>query len=199
MGLATRMLAFARRAAGLALRRPKDALIVLLVILGLAQSWRLRRTERHATALATKIEGLPPDTKQVATLYRDRVVTKWRDGPTKIEYRDRYLPPEGHVEVVTKVDQPEKPPEMIVKDRGFTSRLGGGVVYAGEALALIDWKLAFWRRYSFTAGVTPRFGGLGVSRHVDDFTPFQNLEVLGIGGATWQGDPRFGVGVRINF
>lgn len=135
----------------------------------------------------------------MVTLYRDRVVTKWRDGPTKIEYRDRYLPLEGHVEVVAKVDQPEKTPEVVIKDRGFTSRVGGGIVYAGELLPLIDLKWAYWRRYSMTLGVTPQFSGVGLSRHVDDFTPFQNLEILGMGGLEWRGELRLGIGLRMNF
>ena len=161
--------------------------------------WRLKRESGHAQELTAKLEGLPPDTKQVVTVYRDRVVMRWRDGPTKVEYRDRYLPPEGHVEVITRFDQPEKPPEVVIKDRGFTSRLGGGIVYAGRVLPVADVNLALLRRYSLTVGVTPQFGGLGVSRHLDDFTPFQNLEVLALGGLGWHGEPRLGVGLRTNF
>lgn len=199
MGIAIRMLKAIGAAAAFAVRRPKEAAILLLAALLALTFWRLNRERGHARELATKLEGLPPDTKQVVTLYRDRVVTKWRDGPTKIEYRDRYLPPEGHVEVVTKVDQPEKPPEVVIKDRGFTSRLGGGVVYAGEPLPLIDLKWAYWRRYSLTLGLTPRFGGVGVSRHIDDFTPFGNLEILSLAGPDWAGKLRVGFGVRCNF
>jgi len=182
-----------------AVRRPKDAAIILLALLLAVLFWRFNRERSHAQELAAKIEGLPPNTKQVVTLYRDRVVMRWRDGPTKVEYRDRYLPPEGHVEIVTKVDEPEKPPEVVIKDRGFTRRLGGGVVYAGEFLPLIDLKVWYWHRYSATVGATPRFGGLGVSRHIDDFTPFGNLEFLGMGGLGWSGEPRLGIGLRTNF
>lgn len=199
MGIAIRMLKAVGAAAAFAVRRPKEAAILLLAALLALTFWRLNRERGHARELAAKIEGLPPDTKQVVTLYRNRVITKWRDGPTKIEYRDRYLPPEGHVEVVTKVDEPEMSPAVVIKDRGFTGRLGGGVIYAGEPLPLLDLKWAYWRRYSLTLGLTPRFGGLGVSRHVDDFTPFSNLEVLAVGGLGWRGDARFGMGLRINF
>lgn len=199
MGIAIRLLGALKTAALFAVRWPKEAAILLLAALLALTFWRLNRERGHAQELATKLEGLPPDTKQAITIYRDRVVTKWRDGPTKIEYRDRYLPPEGHVEVVTKVGQPEKPPEVIIKDRGLTSRLGGGMVYAGEFLPLIDLKVGFWRRYSATLGITPRFGGMGVSRHVDDFTPFTNLEVVGLAGVDWSGDLRLGLGLRTNF
>lgn len=199
MGLAIRLLGAIKAAALFAVRRPKEAAVILLAALLALTFWRLSREQAHARELAAKIEGLPPDTKQVVTLYRDRVVTKWRDGPTKIEYRDRYLPPEGHVEVITKVDQSEKPPDVIIKDRGLTARLGGGIIYAGEPLPLIDLKWAYWRRYSLTVGLTPRFGGFGVSRHIDDFTPFHNLEMVGLGGIGWHGDRRLGLGFRLNF
>ena len=199
MALAIRMTGALKAAALFAVRRPKDAAIILLALLLVLMFWRLKRERCRAQELAAKIEGLPPDTKQMVTIYRNRVVTKWRDGPAKIEYRDRYLPPEGHVEVVTKVDQPEKPPEIVIQDHGFTSRFGGGIVYAGEPLPLIDWKWAYWRRYNATVGITPEFGGIGLSRHVDDFTPFENLEILGIIGAGWSGQPRLGFGLRTNF
>lgn len=199
MGIAIRMLRAMGQAASFAVRRPKEAAILLLAALLALTFWRLNRERGHARELAAKMEGLPPDTKQVVTIYRDRVITKWRDGPTKIEYRDRYLPPEGRVELVTKVDQPEKPPEVVIKDRGLTTRLGGGLIYAGEPLPLIDFKWAYWRRYSLTVGLTPRYGGVGVSRHVDDFTPFQNIEILGMSGPDWTGRLRLGFGIRLNF
>lgn len=199
MAIAIRLLGAATDIMFFAVRRPKEAAVVLLAVLLALTLWRLEREKGHAQELAAKLEGLPPDTKHVVTLYRNRVITKWRDGPTKIEYRDRYLPPEGKVEVITKVDQPEKPPEVVIKDRGFTSRLGGGVVYAGEPLPLIDLKWAYWRRYSLTLGLTPRFGGVGVSRHIDDFTPFANLEILSLAGPDWTGKLRVGVGLRCNF
>lgn len=199
MALAIRLLLVLKATATFAVRRPKEAAILLLAALLALTFWRLKRERGHAQELAAKLEGLPPDTKQVVTIYRDRVVTKMRDGPTKIEYRDRYLPPEGRVEIVTKIDQPDRPPEVVIKDRGFTRRLGGGVVYAGEILPLIDLKVGYWRRYSATVGVTPRFGGLGLSRHIDDFTPFGNLEFLGMWGVDWSSKSRLGLGFRINF
>ncbi len=197
MGLAIRLLAAIKAAALCAVRRPKEAAILLLAALLALTLWRLTRERDRSCELTAKLEGLPLDTKQVVTVYRDRVVTKWREGTTKIEYR--YLPPEGKVEVVTKVDQPEKPPEVVIKDRGFTNRLGGGIVYVGKPLPLIDLKWAYWQRYSLSLGITPELGGLGISRHINDFTPFENLEILSLGGLDWQGDFRFGLGMRINF
>lgn len=193
------VIAVLRSAVTFTWRRPKDAALILLILLAGILGWRARRASERAAELVAKIEGLPPGTKQVVTINRDRVITKWRDGPTKIEYRDRYLPPEGHVEVVTKVDQPEKPPEVVIKDWGFTTRLGGGIVYSGKPLPLIDLKWAYWRRYSLTLGLTPQFGGVGLSRHMDDFTPFENLELVGIAGIGWSGERRVGLGLRTNF
>lgn len=199
MRLAIRLLSAVKTTALFAVRRPKEAAIILLVALLTLMSWRFNHERARAQGLTAKIEGLPPDTKQVVAIYRDRVVTKWREGATKIEYRDRYLPPEGHVEIVTKVDQPDRPPEVVIKDWGFTTRLGGGIVYSREALPLIDLKWFYWRRYSLTLGLTPQFGGVGISRHVDDFTPFTNLEILGLQGIDWRGKPQLGLGVRVNF
>lgn len=199
MGILIRLWDAITAPATFAVRRPKDAAIILLALLLAILFWRFHREQAHAQELAAKAEGLPANTKQVVTLYRDRVVVKWRDGPTKIEYRDRYLPPEGHVEVVTKVDQPEKPPEVVIKDRGLTARLGGGVVYSGKILPLVDLKWAYWRRYSLTTGITPEFGGIGLSRHIDDFTPFSNLEIFGLVGASWHSDGRMGIGIRTSF
>jgi len=199
MALAIKLLDALKAAVLFAVRRPKEAAIILLAILLALTFWRLKNERGRAQELVAKIEGLPPDTKQVVTIYRDRIVTKWRDGPDKIEYRDRYLPPEGHVEVVTKVGQPDRPPKVVIKDWGFTTRLGGGIVYSGKPLPLIDLKWAYWRRYSLTFGLTPQFGGLGLSRHVDDFTPFHNLEIVGMGGIEWTGERRIGIGLRTNF
>ncbi|KKW22356.1 MAG: hypothetical protein UY62_C0006G0003 [Parcubacteria group bacterium GW2011_GWF2_50_9] len=184
---------------GFIIRRPQEAAIILLALMLAVLYWQLKRETGRAEQLTAKIEGLPPDTKQTVTIYRDRIVTRWRDGPTKVEYRDRYLPPEGHVEVVSKMDQPEKPPEVVVKDRGFTMRLGGGLVYSGALLPMVDLKCAYWKRYSLSAGITPQFGGIGLSRHLDDLTPFQNLEIQGIAGLGWNAKFRFGIGLRTNF
>lgn len=181
------------------IQRPKDAAFVILAFLFVFMYWRLRREQSHVRELTAKIEGLPPDTKQIVTVYRDRVITKWRTGPAKVEYRERYLPPEGHVEIVTKENVPDKPPEVKIKDWGFTKRLGGGMVYSGRVLPEIDLKWFYWRRYSLTLGVTPQFGGIGISRHVDDFTPFQNLEILCLGGLDWHSNRHIGIGMRFNF
>jgi hypothetical protein len=181
------------------IRRPKDAAIILLALLLAIMFWQLNHEKSKTEKLIAKIEGLPPNTKQVVTIYRDRVVTKWRDGPTRIEYRDHYLPPEGHVEIVTKENEPDKPTEVKIKDWGFTSHFGGGIVYSRKFLPLIDLKWFYFKRYGFTLAVTPQFGGIGLSRHIDDFTPFKNLELLGLSGFGWNGKFHFAIAIRTNF
>ncbi|MBI2069464.1 MAG: hypothetical protein HYT79_02600 [Elusimicrobia bacterium] len=199
MRLAIKLASALKSAADFTIHRPKDAVIILLIFIIALTGWKLNREKNRVQELAAKIEGLPPDTKRVVTIYRDRIVTKWRTGPVKIEYRDRYLPPEGHIDVITKTDRPGELPEVVIKDRGFTRRIGGGFVYSDRFLPAVDLKWAFLRRYSSIIGITPSFSGLGISRHLDDVTPFQNLEILGIGGFAWDGNIRFGIGMRTNF
>ncbi|MBI4369221.1 MAG: hypothetical protein HY547_03215 [Elusimicrobia bacterium] len=199
MNLAIKFLSVLKSAATFAIRKPKDAAIILLIFLLVLAGWRLSREKTRLHELAAKIEGLPPGTKQIITVYKDRVITKWRDGQTKIVYQNRYLPPEGRAEVAIKDDKAGALPEIFIEDRSFTRRLGGGIVYSNRLLPAIDLKWAYWKRYSTTIGITPEFGNLTLSRHIDDFTPFQNLEILGLSGISWNSRFRFGFGMRTNF
>ncbi|MCX5784598.1 MAG: hypothetical protein NTX59_02820 [Elusimicrobia bacterium] len=200
MAQAIKTLCGAVKAAALFIvRRPKDAAFVICGFLFVFILMELRHEQSHVRELTAKTEGLPPGTKEEVVVYRDRIIEKWRTGPAQVEYRERYLPPEGHVEIVTKENAPNKPPEVVVKDWGFAMRLGGGVVYSDRILPMLDLKWFYWKRYSLTVGITPKFGGLCLSRHIDDFTPFCNLEIFSIVGITWQGNRDVGMGVRINF
>ncbi|MBI4063458.1 MAG: hypothetical protein HY401_04065 [Elusimicrobia bacterium] len=198
MRLAIKFLSALKSAASFAIRRPKDAAIILLIFLLVLAGWRLNREKTRSHELTAKIEGLPPGTRQTITIYKDRVITKWRDG-AKIVYRDRYLPPEGRVDVEIKDNSPEASPEIIIKNRGFTKRWGGGVIYSGKILPAIDFKWVYWNRYGIIAEVNPQFGGMGLTRHVDDALPFYNLEILGVIGLSWSGKTRLGLGIRTNF
>jgi len=66
-------------------------------------------------------------------------------------------------------------------------------------LPMVDFKWAYLGRYSLTTGITPQFGGIGLSRHIDDMTLFQNLEIQCIVGPGWDTKLYFGVGLRTNF
>ena len=109
-----------------------------------------------------------------------------------------YLPPEGSVTLVTKEDT-RIAPEVVVKDHGWTFRPGGGTIYSARFLPEVDVKLVYWKRYSFLAGINSEFAGVGAARHVDDLIPFHNLEIFGLGGHSWHGTFRFGIGIRTNF
>jgi hypothetical protein len=115
-------------------RYPKEAVIIFLSLLLIFMNWRLKVERSKPQELGAKTASLPSGTKEVVTVYRDRVITKWRDGPTKVEYQDRYLPPEGHVEVIAKENQPDQAPEVRITDHGFTFRPGGGMVYSERLL-----------------------------------------------------------------
>jgi hypothetical protein len=195
----TKVLSAIRAIVSFLVRYPKEALIILLCLLLMFMNWQVRMERRISQELSAKTASLPAGTEEIVTVWRDRVVTQWRDGPTKIEYRDRYLPPEGKVEFVTKDKAQDQPPEIRIKDYGFTFRPGGGMVYCDRLLLEADAKFAYWKRYSALIGVTQDFGGLGLSRHVDDFLPFQNLELQGDAGLSWQGRLRLAIGLRMNF
>lgn len=175
----------------------KDAMIVVLGLLLLLLNWELR-VERGRIAHSPAAE-LPENVSKTITIYRDRVVTKWRSAPMKIIYRDRYLPPEGSVMVSLPAVGPQNEPQIVVMDHGFTHRLGGGMLYSEKFLPEADLKWFYFRRYSALGGVTPEFIGAGLSRHIDDFTPFDSVELAGLAGISWQGKLRFGIGLRTNF
>ena len=112
-----------------------------------------------------------------------------------------------------------KPPEVVVKDWGFTSRFGAGVVVspgnrldlvtaAGNRLSLpaspaLDWKWFYWKRWSTELQVSMFYVGPSVSRHVDDFMPrwlhADNVELAVGGGPCWRGGRCIGAGFRSNF
>ncbi len=158
-------------------RKPKETAIIILALLLAVTLLKLKHTQEKSYIMQAKTQELPKDTKQVVTIYKNKVIIKWREGPTKIEYRERYLPPEGKVEIITKENEPNKPPEVKVKDWGFTANLGGGVVYSGKFEPMLDLKWFYWKRYGLTLGVTRQGVGLGVSRHLDDVFLLRNSEI----------------------
>lgn len=186
-----------KRTLGFVVRQPKDAAIIGLSLICIFLNWKIGSERREAERSREIAGDLPADTKQIVTIYRDRVITKWRDGPQRVIYKERYLPPEGTVTLVTKKDS--ETPEVAVKDRGWTLRPGGGVLWSERLLPCADVKFAYWRRYGLTASLTPNFGGLGATRHLDDFLPFRNLEFQIVTGPSWEGRLRLSLGIRTNF
>lgn len=158
--------------------KPKEtAILLLLLLLGLL-FLRLSHEKNKNHELTAKIDGMPKNTKQIVTVEKNKVIVKYKETPTKVEYIEKYLPPEGKVEVITKENEPNKPPEVKIKDWGFTARLGGGVVYSGKLEPVLDLKWFYWRRYGLTVGVTKNHVGIGITRHVDDLIGFKNIEIV---------------------
>lgn len=103
--------------------------------------------------------------------------------------------------------------------RGWTSRFGYGLsispgknieVPVGEndklslpLLPTLDWKFRYHDRWSALIQVNPSYGGLAITRHVDDFTPrwlhVENTEFGINGGPEWGGGWRAGLTTRTNF
>ncbi|MBI4395898.1 MAG: hypothetical protein HY548_02300 [Elusimicrobia bacterium] len=176
------------------LRRPKDAFLILLALAVLFLAWRLKREKTEEAA-----GPVPADDKKIVTVQGDRVIVRRRKASGPVIQEERYLPAEGHMEVVEPEPGKGEGPQVVIRDRGMTAQFGGGLVYSGRVLPELDVKWFYWRRYSLAAGATPEFSGLALSRHIDDFTPFRNLEVAGMVGLDWHGKRRIGIGVRMNF
>ena len=95
---------------------------------------------------------------------------------------------------------------VVVKVSGFAFKPGFGAFYDGEGLkGEIDLKFAYWRRFSAILWASTQYGGLGVTRHVDDFFPKKiaprNVEFAIFGGLEY-GNPEnkaIFLGFRSNF
>ena len=179
-------------------RQPKDAAIIGLSLICIFLNWKIGVERKEAERSRVIAGDLPAGTKQIVTIYRDRVITKRREGPERVIYKERYLPPEGSVTFITEEDGHAKS-TVAIKDRGWTFRLGGGAVYSGRLQPSLDAKVTYWNRYGLLIGIMPDFAGVGASRHIDDILPFRNLEVLVIGGPSWSGHWRYGIGMRSSF
>lgn len=182
----------------LLVKRAQSLLLVILAVMVGILSFQTRRDERRIQELSVQAGNLPAGTAQIVTVYRDRVVTRTQVLPGKVEYRDRYLPPEGSVELYIRKDGLANDRQPEVKDYGFTCRLGGGLVYAGALLPQADIKWFYFRRYSVLTGITPQFMTISLSRHVDDVIPLQNAEIGGHIGVSWDGRIKLAFGIRTN-
>lgn len=185
-----------KRIISFAYSKPKEMVILLLLLLLGLLFLRLSYEKVKNHELTAKIDGMPKDTKQIVTIQKSRVIVKWKESPTEVKYVEKYLPPEGKVEIITKENEPNKSPEVKIKDWGFTAKLGGGVVYSGKLEPLLDLKWFYWRRYGLTLGATRQGIGIGITRHVDDVLRFQNIEMICFASPN---DNKFTIGVRFNF
>jgi len=112
------------------------------------------------------------------------------------------------------LDEINKPPEIIITNKGFTSRFGYGLIIGPglrtktsnltlPLLPVLDWKWFYWERWSLTGQINPEYFGPGITRHIDDFTPgwlkMKNIELGLTGGWKWQGGNRVDIYLRSNF
>jgi len=194
-----RLVSLANAAGSFLLRRPRDLAIVILALLAIALAIQVRHERHRLQEVSAQAGTLPPGTQQVVTVWKDRIITKTQVLPGKVEYRDQYLPREGSATIYIRKDVQGMVPAPVIKDRGFTLRPGGGIVFSGRLMPEGDVKWFYFRRYSLLGVVSPEFGAAGFSRHVDDLAPFANLEVMGLCGVSWHGDFRLGIGLRSNF
>jgi hypothetical protein len=84
---------------------------------------------------------------------------------------------------------------------GVTLKPGLGALYSDHFVPELDLKVVYAYRYSLKVGITPEFGDIGLSRHVDDLIPFfrfQNIELQVVYGMEFGGGRRWGIGVRSN-
>ena len=163
-----------------------------------------------------------PDEGSVITITRERDVAigKYEKLLEDIQKMDDV----GEIEEAKKrlrelLSEVRKPPEVIVKDKGFTSRFGYGMLLGPglgvkvdmgsdkdfdlPIMPVLDWKWGFWKRYSTIIQVNPKYIGPGITRHVDDFTPkslhMTNLELGITGGFMFTGGKRLDIILRQNF
>jgi|CXWL01.1.fsa_nt_gi hypothetical protein len=119
----------------------------------------------------------------------------------------------------TVSDGLNKPPEVIFRDWGLTSRFGYGLAFSpGHKLDLyvrdgmklsvpispqLDWKWGYWGRYSGLIQANMFYVGPEFTRHIDDVTPrwlhMNNMEFGVSGGKEWKGGWAVGTNLRSNF
>jgi len=119
----------------------------------------------------------------------------------------------------TVSDGLNKPPEVIFRDWGLTSRFGYGLAISpGHSLDLasdsgtrmkipispmLDWKYGYWGRYSALLQANLFYVGPEFTRHIDDVTPgflhMNNMEFGFSGGKEWRGGWAVGTNLRSNF
>lgn len=188
----------------------KNVLIVVLLLAAvvLAQQNSSLREDRamsaqEASEMAKKLKM--KDT-EVLRLRQRGPVTVWLTrtvpGGEVSGERAPYIPPEGGADVSAEI-MPDGTPKVTVKvkDKGFTARMGYGLIYSEKLYPEIDLKLFYYKRFSAKVGTTSKFLTGGVSRHIDDFVrwlKWHNVEVQGVLGYEFEGKLRPGLGIRSN-
>ncbi len=156
----------------------------------------------------------------VVTKERDEAIAQYQALLEKLKLAknpDEVKKIEGDLKTIA--DGLNKPPEIVFRDWGFTSRFGYGIAISpgsrldlatgdGVKLALpispqIDWKWGYWGRYSGLIQANLFYVGPEFTRHIDDVTPrflhVNNLEFGFSGGLRWTGGYAIGTNLRTNW
>lgn len=95
---------------------------------------------------------LKPTEKAKTVVQANKVITATRRTDGKVDVVQRYVPPEGKVEVIVPVGGGEQ--IVKVKDKGLTLSPGGGFGLVGvHPGAFVFVKFAYWRRIGLCGGV----------------------------------------------
>lgn len=154
----------------------------------------------------------------IVTKERDEAIKKYNEILDKIKHAKDSKEIEKLKEILAELlDEVYKPPKVIVKTKGFTSRFGYGLVINPDFTTTItgrrqidlpltvelDWKFAYCGKWSALVQVNPYFFGPAITYHIVDIVPkrlhFNNLEVGLTGGYRWSGGTQVGVILRSNF
>lgn len=167
------------------------SVLALLIIAGLLFSnwWRGRQIDKLAAQTGTLSD------KQAARVeMKDNKLTatvRQADGSVKTQVK--YVPPEGHAEVLQPTDGPS---EITVKRAGLTFRPAVQGFVGKELKAGLGARLAYFDRYGAGIGLDSDLEGyLFVDRRLDDLTGLLKNTTVGIYG----GRGRIGLLVGVYF
>jgi hypothetical protein len=106
-------------------------------------------------------------------------------------------------EVENVLEEIKNPVIITVKDRGFTFKPGFGMEWSSKIMpdTRLDFKFAYFKRYSALVGGSKGAVGLSVSRHLDDILWFRpmNIELFGQYNLLRFNNTRWSFGLRSNF
>lgn len=179
----------------------KEALIIVLIALVLYCGYINKKKDDQYVALQEKLISLPKEiTKKIIIKNGKADIAYREDG--KIKNIKKYVPPEGSITIKeTIISKDKTKTEVKIKNKGFIFKPGMGILYSKKLYPELDFKWAYLGRYSSTFGITTKFLGIGLTRHLDDLLPFspQNIEFQVMYGLDFDSGHILSTGIRINF
>lgn len=206
------------------IEKPREAIIIILLILLGILSYKYHLKERKIQELIVKRGELTEKLKSRITIKNDKVIIVYKDKKEIAKKKIIDVPPEGKVDIYTpkegeKVDKlkilekitikefeiPESSGTIVrAKIGGLTFKPGFGIIYnfsSKNLLGELDFKFIYYRRWSTMLFVSKEFGGVSISRHIDDMIFFKNVEVAIFYGVLFENmkKTQIGIGLRSNF